>query len=173
MKLSRIWQLIGLLLVTAFPAFAQVQDVQITTTKKKVDEQKSRSGGPVTVTTKEIIYLVTVQNRRFVTMPEVQVKYMIFLADAQGGSTEKAVTVSHRGSETLKNLASNASVTFETKPIKLTTEELDGGWAYASGASGRARDKVSGLWIRAYADGKIIGEYANPTSVTKKNEWKE
>jgi hypothetical protein len=157
----------------AFPVFAQVQDVQITATKKKLDEQKSREGGPVTVTTKEIIYLVSVQNKRFATMPEIQIKYMIFLSDEKGGSTNKPITLSHRGSETLKNLNSNASVTFETKPFKLTTEELDGGWYYGSGASGRARDKVNGVWIRAYADGKVIGEYANPSSVTKKNEWKE
>jgi hypothetical protein len=157
----------------ALPAFGQIQDVQITANKKKLDEQKSREGGPVTVTTKEIIYLVTVQNKRFATMPEVQVKYMIFLADVQGGSTEKAVTLSHRGSETLKNLESNASITFETKAFKLSTEELDGGWYYGSGASNRARDRVSGVWIRAYADGKLIGEYTNPPSVSKKNAWKD
>lgn len=173
MKSHRLWQLLVVLLVTTFPAFGQLQDVQITAAKKKLDEQKSRSGGPVTVTTKEIVYNVTVQNKRFKMMPEIQVKYMIFLSDEQGGSTDKAVSSSHRGSETLKNLASNASVSFETKPFKLTTEELDGGYYYVSGATGRARDKVNGIWIRAYAEGKIIGEYANPTTVSKKNDWKE
>ncbi len=173
MKSTWMWKLVAILSVTAFPAFAQLQDVQITATKKKLDEQKSRGGGPITVTTKEIVYSVTVQNKRFKMMPEVQVKYMIFLSDEQGGTTDKAVASSHKGSETLANLASNASASFETKPVKLTTEELDGGWAYTTGASGRARDKVNGIWIRAYADGKIIGEYANPTTISKKNDWKE
>lgn len=173
MKSFKIWQLVGLLLVISFPAFAQINDVQITATRKKLDEQKGRQGGNTTVKTQEIVYSIAVQNKRFATMPEIQVKYMIILADAQGGSTEKAVSVSHRGSETLKNLNSNASVTFDTKPFTLTSEQLDGNWYYGSGASNRARDKVSGVWIRAYADGKLIGEYANPPSVTKKNDWKE
>lgn len=172
MKSARIWQLIAVLLVTAFPAFAQIQDVQISAAKKKLDEQKER-GANVTVTTKEIVFNVTVQNKRFKAMPEVQVKYMIFLSDEQGGTKEKAVATSHKGSETLTNLAPNATVSFETKPFKLTTEDLDGGWYYASGASNRARDKVNGIWIRAYSEGKIIGEYANPTTVSKKNDWKE
>lgn len=172
MKSSRIWQLVGLLSVMAFPAFAQIQDVQITVAKKKVDEEK-KGNGPVTITSKEIIYQVTVQNKRFANLPEVQVKYMIFLADAQGGSKEKAVTVSHKGSETLTNLGSNASVTFDTKPFVLSKEELAGNYYWQSGASNRAQDKVSGVWIRAFADGKQIGEYANPPSVSKKNDWKE
>ncbi len=172
MKTPRIGQLLAVFLGMAFPAFAQLQDVQITAAKKKLDEQKQR-GENVTVTTKEIVYNVTVQNKRFKTMPEVQVKYMIFLSDEQAGSTERAVATSHRGSEILKDLASNATVTFETKPFKLTTEDLDGGWSYNSGAAARARDKVHGIWIRAYAEGKIIGEYANPTTLSKKNDWKE
>ena len=156
----------------AFPAFAQIQDVQITVVKKKLDEAK-KGNGPVTITAKEVAYTVTVQNRRFAEMAEVQVKYMIFLADEQGGSREKAVTVSHNGSETIKNLASNATVSFETKPFILAKEELAGNYYYASGASSRAQDKVSGVWIRAFANGKQIGEYANPPSVTKKYDWKE
>ena len=154
-------------------AIAQLHDVGITVAKKKLDEEKSREGGNKTVTTKEIVYTISVQNKRFKTMPEIQVKYMIFLNDEQAGSTEAGVVKAHTGSESVQNLASNASVTIETKPIRLATEDLDGGWAYYSGAGNRARDKVNGVWVRAYADGKIIGEYANPSTVTRKNTWKD
>ncbi len=157
----------------ATPVFAQIQDVQITANRKKVDEQKSRVGGPVTVKTKALIYQVTVQNKRFTAIPEVQVKYAIYLADEMGGSTEKAIPVVHRGSETLTNLGPHQSVSFETKPFTLTTEELDAGYVYTTGASNRARDRVAGVWIRAYADGKMIGEYAVPSSVAKKYDWKD
>lgn len=173
MKVSKFWQVVGALLVTAYPAFAQIQDVQITAAKKKLDEEKTREGINKTVVTKEIVYNITVQNKRFKVMPEIQVKYMIFLDDAKGGSKEDATGKTHTGSETLTNLASNASVSFETKPFKLTTVDLDAGWYYTSGAGNRARDKANGVWIRAYADGKMIGEYANPSTITKKNEWKE
>lgn len=149
-----------------------MHDVAITVTKKKLDEEKSRDGNK-TITTKELGYNITVQNKRFKTMPEIQVKYMIFLTDERAGSTQDGVTKPHTGSETLTNLASNASVSFETKPIKISTEDLDAGWYYTSGAGNRARDKVNGVWVRAFADGKIIGEYANPSTIAKKNTWKD
>ena len=149
-----------------------MQDVQIIATKKKLDEQKEREGGNKTITTKEIIYNVSVQNKTFKPIPEVQIKYMIFLTDSKGGSNATAVESAHTGSETLKNLASQATTNFETKSIKLTQEDLDAGWYYTTGANNRARDKVNGVWIRAYVDGKMVGEYANPTTI-KKNTWKE
>lgn len=152
-------------------AFAQMQDVQITATKKKRDEQKEREGN-ITITTKEIIYNIAVQNKTFKPIAELQVKYMVFLSDSQGGNTGGPVDAAHTGSETLKNLNGQGTVNFETKPIKLMTEDLDAGWVYGSGAGNRAKDKVNGVWIRAYVDGKMVGEYANPSTV-KKNTWKE
>lgn len=172
MKQAFAWQLVVWLMVMANPLFAQIQDVQITAAKKKLDEQKER-GRNVTVTTKEMIYNITVQNKTFKPITDVQVKYMIFLSDSKGGSTEKAVANSHRGSETIANLPGNNSVTIETKSVKISTEDLDAGWYYTTGAGNRARDKVNGIWIRAYAGGKMIGEYANPSTVSKKNDWKE
>lgn len=173
MKMSGVWQVIGLLSVIAFPSFAQIQDVKITATQKKLDEEKSRGMGAVTLTSKEIVYLISVQNKRFSAIPELHIKYMIFISDAQGGSTEKAVTISHLGSDTLKNLNANTSVSIETKPFVLTSEQLAPGVSYLSGASNRIRDKIEGVWIKAFADGKIVGEFASPPSISKKNDWKE
>lgn len=161
------------ILAAASPAFAQLQDVQITATKKRLDEQKQRADGNKTITTKDVTYTVSVQNKRFNVQPEIIVKYRIFLENEAAGSTADGVIKTHKGSETLTNLAANATATFETKPFQLTTEDLDGGWYYATGATNRAKDKVKGIWIRAYADGKIIGEYANPSTISKKNDWKD
>lgn len=154
-------------------AFAQLQDVQITATRQKLDEQKKREGGPVTITTKDIAYEITVQNKTFKPLTELQVKYMVFYLDPKPGSADKPVELSLKGAETLTNLEGNRSVSFTTKPVKLTTEELDGGWYWTGGGSSRTKDKVSGVWIRAFANGKIVGEYANPSTVSRKNEWKE
>jgi hypothetical protein len=156
------------------PVFGQLQDVAITAQKKRLDQQKERVDGNATVTTQELIYVIGVQNKRFQPQPQVVVKYAIYLEDEKGGSTEKGVARAHRGEETLKDLAANATVTFETKPFQLSKEELDAGWVYTSGAGSRAKDRVQGIWIRAYdASGKMIGEYANPSTVAKKNVWKD
>ncbi len=112
---------------------AQLYDVQISATPKKIDEQKSRKGEHATVTTKEMVYIVTVENRSFKTLEELNVKYMIFYADSQPGRSEKPIEAYHKGSETLTNLTTHRKAGFETTPFKLETEELDGGWYYRGG----------------------------------------
>ncbi len=166
-------QVIALSLLAVCASHAQLQDVQLTVTRQKLDEQKSKGTGPTTVTTKEVSYRVTVQNRTFKAMPELTVKYMIFFEMPEPGSKE-SVTKSNKGSEKIMSLEANRSTTFDTKPFKLETEQLDPGWFYANGASNKAKDRVAGIWVRAYnTEGKIVGEYVNPTTLSKKNDWKE
>ena len=165
---------IALSILAVASASAQLQDVQLTVTRQKLDEQKSKGNGPVTVTTKEISYRITVQNRTFKAMPELTVKYMIFYEVPEPGSKEDATVKSNIGSEKIMSLEANRSTEFETKPFKLTTEQLEGGWVYTSGASTKTKDRVAGIWVRAFnAEGKMVGEYVNPTTLSKKNDWKE
>ena len=166
-------QLLMILVAMSSSAMAQLYDVQISATPKKIDQQKSRKGEHATVTTKEMAYIVTVENRSFKTFDELNVKYMIFYADSQPGRTEKPIEAHHKGSETLRNLSTYRKAQFETTPFKLEKEELDGGWYYTSGGDGRARDRVTGVWVRAYANGNLVGEYANPSTVAKNREWKD
>ncbi len=126
-----------------------------------------------TVTTKEYSYTVTVTNRSFKTIPQLEIKYMIFYEDTEPGSKEKPATISLKGREALTNLESNRPVTFQTQAVKLSTSELDGNVRWTNGARSQAKDAVTGLWFRAYADGKIVGEYANPSTTAKKHDWKE
>lgn len=169
-SLSRI---ILLLLLSAAGAIAQMQDVQISATRLKLDETKERPGGPVTITTKEIVYKVTVQNKTFKTLSDIEVKYMIFYEVPHPGTNEKPSDEIHKGSGKLTSIEGNRSATFDTTPIKLSAETLDGGWVYSGGVSHKTKDRVTGVWFRAYAGGKLIGEYANPTTVAKRNDWKE
>ncbi|HET7238387.1 MAG TPA: hypothetical protein VFI76_05135, partial [Terrimicrobiaceae bacterium] len=100
-------QLLIVLATLSTPAVAQLYDVQISATRKKIDEQKSRKGQHATVTTKEMVYLVSVENRSFKTFEELSVKYMIFYADSQPGRSEKPLEAYHTGSETLTNLTTH------------------------------------------------------------------
>jgi hypothetical protein len=165
---------LSLILVTlSTSAVAQLYDLQITATPKKIDQQKSRKGEHATVTTKEMAYIVMVENRSFKSFDDLTVKYMIFYADSQPGKSAKPIEAHHKGSEKLSNLTTHRKAQFETAPFKLEKEELDGGWFYHGGGDGRAKDRVTGVWVRAYADGKLVGEYANPSTVAKTREWKD
>ena len=166
-------QLLVILVTISGSAVAQLFDVQISVAPKKIDQQKGRKGEHSTVTTKEMAYTVMVENRSLKTFDELKVKYMIFYADSQPGRRDKPIEAHHKGSETLRNLSTHRKAQFETAPFKLEKEELDGGWFYRSGGDGRARDRVTGVWVRAYADGNLVGEYANPSTVTKNREWED
>ena len=166
-------RLLVIFVTAATSALAQLHDVQISVTPKKIDQQKSRKGEHATVITKEMAYIVTVENRSFKTFDELNVKYMIFYADSQPGRSEKPIEAHHKGSETLRNLSTYRKAQFETAPFKLEKEELDGGWYYPGGSDGRAKDRVRGVWVRAYANGNLVGEYANPSTITKNREWKD
>jgi len=169
---AMLLQLVAGLILIASSAPAQLHDVVITANRKKLDEQKSRASMQ-TITTKEYSYTVTVSNRAFKAIPQLEIKYIIFYEDAQPGSKEKPATLHLKGKETLTNLENNRPVTFETHPVKLTKSELNGNVYWTSGAKSQTKDAVTGVWFRAYADGKIVGEYANPSTTSKKNDWKE
>jgi hypothetical protein len=173
MRITSVFRVFFLLLTISACALGQLYDVQISASPRKLDEQKNRQGGNVTVTTREIVYKVTLENRSFKNLPQLQVKYMIFYADPKPANNEKPVEAYQTGSETLADLASHRSATFETKPLKLTKEELDAGWYWVGSGKSRLKDRVTGVWIRAYSNGNIVGEYSNPTTVSKKREWKE
>lgn len=148
-------------------------DVMITAARKKLDEAKERVASVgTTVKTKQIAYTVNVQNKTFTEMKDLSVKYMIFYDDAKAGGTGKPAETSFRGEEVIPLLGKGATQTFLTKPMTLTTTELDGNRYYYSGAGNRAQDRVAGIWFRAYLNGEIVGEYVNPSSMSKR-VWKD
>ncbi len=154
-------------------AWAQIQDVEIKAARQRLDQEKARSGGPVTVKVSEIVYNITVTNKTFKVFPELKVKYMIFYQDGQPGQAGKPPEVSVTGGETLTNLEGNRSATFDTKAFKLSAAQLAGGYYWTSGADARQKDRVTGVWIKVFSpDGRVLGEYANPASVARKNTWK-
>lgn len=170
---AKIWTATIALCAMATCCFAGLQDVEIKASRERLDQKKGRGDGPVTVTVDAIVYNVTVTNKTFKTIPEVAVKYMIFYEESRPGDP-KPVEVSAKGSEPLTNLEGHRPVTFNTKPIELSTAQLDGNYYWTSGAKGKQKDRVTGVWIKAFApDGKLLGEYANPTTVPKKNTWKD
>lgn len=154
-------------------ASAALADVEIKVIRQKLDQDISRKDGDTRVEVKEIIYNVTIQSKTFKMLNDIEVRYMIFYYDAEFGSRDRPSEKSQSGSEKVAALAGNTSVDFQTKSITLTTESLDGNVIWANGAKSKSKDRVSGIWIRAFSkDGAVIGEYASPSSVTKR-DWKD
>lgn len=166
--------LIACLLVLAVADAAAMDDIQMLPTRIKLDDSKKREKGNTTVESKDIAYCVKVTSRSFKEVNDVTIKYNIFYAVADFGSTAEPDVKVSTGSHSFPSLITNKPVEFETDAIKLEKASLDGNWFFSSGASGQARDKVVGVWLKAFdSTGKQIGEYTNPSTVSKKQKWKD
>lgn len=151
-----------------------LDDVKILPTPIKLDTSKNRNEANTTVESKDIAYTVKVTSSFFSEITNVTVKYNIFYEVAELGSKSEPGVKLRAGSHTFPSLLTNKPVTFDTEPIKLEKATLDGGWYFSNGASGRTKDKVVGVWFKAFdSTGKQIGEYINPTTLTRKQKWKD
>lgn len=78
------------------------------------------------------------------------------------------------GSHLFQSLLANKPDEFQTNPVKLETASLIGNKYFINGASNQVKDKVAGLWFKAFdSDGNKIGEYINPSTIATKQKWKD
>lgn len=153
---------------------AAFDQITILPTRKKLTEDKGKNKGNTTIQSQEIAYDVKVTSKAFEELKGVTIKYNIFYEIAQPGVKGDGEVKTSSGSHTIPSLLTNKPVEFATVGIKLEKSTLDPGWYYGGGASAISKDKVVGIWFKAFdADGKLIGAYINPTTASKKFEWKE
>lgn len=166
--------LAALALALGSPTLPALDSIKILPTPVKLDSKRTTGEGNMSIESKNIAYLVKITSSSFKELTNVTVKYNIFYEVVELGRTgEPAVQVS-AGSHTIPSLVTNKSIEFETDPIKLEKASLDPGWSFGNGASARTRDKVLGVWFKAFdSTGNQVGEYINPTTLTKKQKWKD
>lgn len=165
------------LLVLALGVFSTAvasDDVKIQPTRRTLETEKKREGGNQSSEQSEIAYKVVVTSKAFRTLPNVTIRYNIFYADSELGSTADPEVRTKTGSHTFESLLTNKPVEFITDPVKLEAAKLDSNWYFKSGAKNKAEDKVVGLWFKAFDEtGKQVGEYKQPSTVATKRTWKE
>lgn len=161
----------GLLVVTSDVAVAQLPGkVQITAQKKKGDEKKGavRGEGSVAQSSEKQSYTITLQNRTQADLANLTVDYIIFVERQRTGQ-KKGDEVVQRVKGTLKveNLTRQPQ-TLNTDEVTLNSSNLVGEWHYANGGRIKAEDSFQGIWVRVNQDGKLIGEYAIPSTMTSR-----
>lgn len=160
-------------LLIASNAAAGLTNFDIVAQREKLSQERGRVDGNTSVTSKEIRYRITIKSRSFKALNNVEAKYRIFYKDLQPGETDKGILQSKGGSEKFPLLGANETVTVNTSPFTLTTEQLDGNWVYYSGANRKSEDRVIGIWIRIYVEGTLSQEYCNPSTLSNKADWKD
>jgi len=146
-------------------------DVEIHCTPKKVDEQvRKASDGGANTTKEHWTYDVTVENKTFKDLANLDVKYAIFFQQEKLGVKAAATPRHQNGSFTIPALKPHEKKSFTTDSIELSKSNLVGNWIYTSGAKPNAQDTLVGLAIRVYQNGQQFAEYANPSTLNKE-KW--
>lgn len=138
--------------------------------KKKIDASKVDSSSTET-REEQWGYEVTIANRSFQDVEALKVEYILFMKDVQPGSKASARLVREKGSHEIERIENNRKATFMTEPMTLRKVQLKGGWVWASGANPRATDRLSGIWLRIYKDGEVVGEESFPKSLMSSEKW--
>jgi len=167
--------------IFAIVARAGDSDLTITTQPKHVPG----TAAPATATgasaevkkVQEWAYTVTLENSTFKDMSNLDVRYMIFYKQEKLGEKGAPIKQHKYGTNTINTLAAGANTSFDTDSVTLTKAALlgpPGGFEYyANGARSKAEDSLTGIWVRVYQNGAVFAEYANPPSLTSREQWQD
>jgi hypothetical protein len=161
----------GLLVAMSDVAVAQLPGkVQITAQKKKGDDKKGafRGEGSISQNSEKQSYTITLQNRTSADLANLTVDYIIFVERQRVGE-KKGNEVVQRVKSSLKveNL-SRKPQTLSTDEVTLNSSNVVGNYIYLDGGRIKAEDSLQGIWVRVSQDGKQIGEYAIPSTMTSR-----
>jgi hypothetical protein len=159
------------LLIGAHLSMAGNFDVDIHCVPKKLDENtKKASDGGANTTTQHWDYEVTVENKTFKELANLEVKYVIFYKQEQLGVKANPTPRQQNGSFSIADLKPHEKKSVTTSAVELNQSNLVSNWIYHSGAKPNAQDTLVGLGVRVYQNGQLFAEYANPSILTKE-KW--
>ncbi len=116
-------------------------------------------------------YVVTITNHSFKDIPDLRVEYVVFSQHQRFGSTAEPKPERNTGSKTLGNLPNSGKTSFETEQVTLKKARLKADWYYGNGAKGKAKDELSGIWLRIYSGSDLIDEFAQPAALKTREKW--
>ena len=170
MKLPHYISNILLTLIASSPVgMAGNFDIEIRCVSKPIDQTVNRGSGDggVNATKEHWVYDVTIENKTFKDLANLDVNYVIFFTQEQLGVKAGPIKRQQSGSFTIDVLRTHQKKMFSTNPIELKKSNLVGAWIYSSGAKPNAQDKLAGLAVRVYQDGQLFAEFANPSTLLR------
>lgn len=171
MKILTLGALILLALALPARTAGSSYHVEIKTELKRLDVKRSTSESTETAE-EQWGYVVTITNHSFKDIPDLRVEYLEFSKHERFGSKSGAAKDERTsGSKSLGSLQNNGKTSFETDPVTLKKARLKADWYYANGAKGKAKDEMSGIWVRVFSGSEMIDEYAQPSALKSQEKW--
>ena len=144
-------------------------DVEIRCVAKPVDQivNKGSGEGGVNETKEHWVYDVTVENKTFKDLANLDVKYVIFFTQEQLGVKAAPMKRQQSGTFSIDVLRAHQTKAFSTNPVELSKSNLVGRYHWVDGAKISVQDKLVGLAVRVYQGGQQFAEYANPSTLLR------
>ena len=156
MKIRCAPAICAVLCVLVHLARAADTDVNITCEKKRLalKHLSNPQYFQVAEKTEQWGYSISVENRTFKPLANLQVKYIIFYKHSELGVKGPPRKLNKGGVHEIPSVESLAKASFDTDPVTLTKASLvgpEGGYTYfANGAKPTVADTLSGVWVRIY-----------------------
>ena len=148
---------------------AEISDVEIHCIPKKVDASGNQNSpsGSIMRSKERWSYDVTIENKTFKDLSGLEMKYVIFFKHEKLGARDAATPRRQSGSLTTGSLKPREKKSVTTNSVELDNAHLAPNYYYSDGGRQKAQDTLGGLWVRVYQNGQQLGEYANPSTLTR------
>jgi len=153
---------------------ARGENWRIVASRKKTEIKgaaKKKTNG-ITLVPEGMLYEIKVTNSAFKATPASEARYLIFV-ERQRPATRPTEDVVEKlkGEAALPALKSGETKNLESEPFVLWTGSLESGYYFENGGRIRTKDRLVGIWVKIFQDGKEVAEYANPSSLVSQHQW--
>jgi len=149
-------------------AIAANFDVEIHCFPKRIDQSvRTASDGGVNQTRERWVYDVTIENKTFRELTNLDLKYVIFFTQERLGLKADPSKRQQSGRFSIDLLKPHEKKSFSADPVELNRSNLVGYWHYESGAKPNAQGTLVGLAVRVYQGGQLFAEFANPSTLLR------
>lgn len=148
---------------------AALGTVQITVEKTvdKGEKPRAEGQGSDAKLVSKVNYDIKLVNGTFADLSGLTLNYVIFVEHQKlGKKKDEDVVARVTGSQAIPSLRNKSPQIVTTKDIELIKSNLVGSYYFPNGGRIKVADSVKGVWVRVSQDGKIVGEYTNPSTVT-------
>lgn len=169
--MKNVFKILFMLAALLLPGLIQAGnlDVELHCVPRKASEKVNTGSGPggKAVAKENWVYDVTIENKTFKDLANLEIKYVIFFTQEHLGKKQGPEAERQIGTFTLTGLRSHEKKVLTTESVELQKAHLVGGYYYPSGAKPNAQGMLTGLWVRVYQGGQQFAEYANPSTLLK------
>ena len=136
------------------------------------DKQKSSSKG-VMYEKYTNAYGIVINNESYEDVEGITLEYLVLKFEDEIASDKRSAGKQVRKKSKIKldKLPAQSEARVTTEAFQMVETELEDGYIWKGGGDPKSKDKLDGIWIKLFVDGKQVYEMARPESMMRKEVW--